>query len=182
MPTATFAAPGTEEPQGLCVLIAEDDEADAYLISHTLSGFAAVGKVVRAKDGVEALTMIERGDVAPDLAFIDLHMPRMDGFDLLVALSRTSRPSFPMVVLTSSGARNDAIKSRLRNAIRVVTKPDTVAELYAVLVTAIEATCPAGARAAFVKPYKTPDYLFQASVGEGSGLRIRRTSTVDQDA
>jgi len=176
MPTAAIsgATGGLKPPAGLCVLIAEDDEADAYLIARALSDNPGVGTVVRARDGIEALTMVERGDVSPDLAFIDLHMPLMNGFDLLVALAGCPMPTFPMVVLTSSAARNDAIKCRLRSATRVVTKPDTVAELFAVLAAAIDAVCPTGPRAVAVGPRRTPDYLFRHAppAGRRRGLRL----------
>jgi len=161
-------------PLGLCVLLAEDDEADAYLIGRALADNRGVGRVVRAKDGVEALIMVERGEVAPDVAFIDLQMPLMNGFDLLVALSESSRPAFPMVVLTSSAARNDAIKSRLRNASRVVTKPDTVTELFAVLAAAIEAVCPSSGRHVAAMPPRTPDYLSSWPASRGPRRRARK--------
>jgi CheY-like chemotaxis protein len=142
----------TRAPRGLCVLVVEDDEADAYLIGRALEDNPAVEKVMRARDGVEALGMIALGEVTPDMAFIDLHMPRMDGFDLLTALANRPTPSFPMAVLTSSAAPNDAIRSRLRSAARVVTKPDNVAELQAVLTIAVDALCPPGAGTRNAKP------------------------------
>jgi CheY-like chemotaxis protein len=151
------------------VLFAEDDEADAYLIGRALSDHPGVRRVVRARDGFEALTMVEGGEVAPDLAFIDLHMPLMNGFDLLVALAGCPGPAFPMVVLTSSAARNDAIKCRLRSATSVITKPDSVAELFAVLATAIEAACPRD-RALAIRPHRTPDYLLKAPPRRGLRL------------
>jgi CheY-like chemotaxis protein len=136
-------APGAQA--GLCVLVVEDDEADAYLISRALERLPRVSRVVRALDGVEALELVEGGDVAPDLAFVDLHMPRKNGFNLLAALAARPEGAFPMVVLTSSTAPTDAIRSRLRGAIRVVTKPDTVEMLETVLKNAINAVC-AGAQ------------------------------------
>jgi CheY-like chemotaxis protein len=126
---------------GLCVLVVEDDEADTYLILRALQDNPGIGTMFHARDGVEALAILERNEAAPDLALIDLHMPRMDGFGLLFALSGRSGSAFPMVVLTSSSSPSDAIRSRLRSAIRVVTKPDTVVEMYAVLKTTIDAVC-----------------------------------------
>nr|MEA2797224.1 hypothetical protein [Phenylobacterium sp.] len=134
----------THAPRGLCVLVVEDDEADAYLIGRALEDNPAIETVRRARDGVEALGMIALGEVRPDIAFIDLHMPRMDGFDLLTALANRPTPSFPLAVLTSSAAPNDAIRSRLRSAARVVTKPDNVADLQAALTIAVDALCPPG--------------------------------------
>jgi CheY-like chemotaxis protein len=178
MPTSSEPSaaplPELDEPQGLCLLFVEDDEADAYLIGRALSDNPVVGKVVRARDGVEALAMVESGEVGPDLAFIDLHMPRMDGFDLLMAFSSRSTAGFPMVVLTSSAAPFDAVRSRLRNAIRVVTKPENVLELYSVLKTTVEAFCPPGKRTINARPGKSPAYLLVSPQ-----TPIRRIPSVD---
>jgi len=131
----------TAERAGLCVLVAEDDEADAYLICGALERLPAVGRIVRASDGIEALRLVEHGEVTPDLALIDLQMPRKGGLGLLVAFSERPDPGFPMVVLTSSSAPVDAMRSRLRGAVRVIQKPDTTAALDAELASAIGAVC-----------------------------------------
>jgi CheY-like chemotaxis protein len=151
MPDASQAA---DEAKGLCVLVVEDDEADAYLISRALAAQPAVDRVVRAADGVAALAMIQSGEVKPDLAFIDLQMPRKNGFNLLAAFAGRPEQAFPMVVLTSSTAPNDAIRSRLRGAMRVVTKPDTLEEMDSVLGFAIAAVCPSGQRPALARRIK----------------------------
>jgi CheY-like chemotaxis protein len=178
MPTHSNSATpvrAPQEPRGLCALVVEDDEADAYLISRALGDNPAVETVVRARDGVEALAMVERGDVKPDVAFIDLHMPRMDGFDLLVAFAMCATPRFPMVVLTSSAAPNDAIRSRLRRAMRVVTKPDNVADLHEALATAVDALCPPKSETAISEPGRPAGLL----VGERfAGLS--RAAAVDE--
>jgi CheY-like chemotaxis protein len=159
LPNTVLQRPGL--PPGLCILVVEDDDADTYLIGRALEDNPAVGRMFHARDGIEALGMVERGEVSPDLILIDLHMPRMDGFDLLSALSRRPDPGFPMMVLTSSSSPTDAIRSRLRSAIRVVTKPDTVAEMYSVLKTAIEAICRPGK--SDPRPGRTPEYLLVGS-------------------
>lgn len=151
-------------PPGFRILLVDDDMVDAYLIARALSDNPAVGEVVHARSGSEALEMVERGEIAPDLAFIDLNMPLMNGFDVLFALAGRADAHFPLVVLTSSSSPTDAIRSRLRSAVRVVTKPDTVAEMYAVLKTTIEAICPTHPRA---KPAKTPSYLLMTSRAPG---------------
>ena len=139
--SATGLAAETTERPGLCVLVAEDDEADAYLICGALARLPAVGKVVRVSDGLEALRLVEQGEIVPDLALIDLQMPRKGGLGLLVALSERPEPGFPMVVLTSSSAPIDAMRSRLRGAVRVIKKPDTTEALDAELAAAIDAIC-----------------------------------------
>ncbi|HWA00223.1 MAG TPA: response regulator [Caulobacterales bacterium] len=121
-------------PRELQILVVEDDEADAYLIQRAL---AASGRcnVLRAVDGVEALRLIDQG-VKPDLAIIDLQMPRKNGFSLLVELG-CAGCSFPTVVLTSSRARADWVRSKVRGAGEVLTKPDNLEELRDLLDEAI---------------------------------------------
>ncbi len=147
----TWAA-GLEQPGRLRLLVVEDDEADAYLIHRALLGHPAVGEVTRARDGAEALRMIELGVVEPDLAFIDLHMPRKNGFSLLIALACRPPPAFPMVVLTSSAVTSDAVRGRLRGAARVITKRDTVEELRTVLASVIDETYPRAGRSMQAPP------------------------------
>ena len=129
------------DEDGVCVLVVEDDDADAYLIERALAANPDVRRVVRATDGVEALHLVDIGAVDPDVALVDLHMPRKSGFQLLVEFAERRDPCFPMVVLTSSTAPTDAMRSRLRGATRVLTKPDTVEGLEAVLSAAIASAC-----------------------------------------
>lgn len=136
-----------EPGPGLSLLLVEDNEADSYLICRALRENPSVERVTRARDGIEALAMVDLGLVSPDLAFIDLHMPHMDGFKLLTAFANRHGRSFPMVVLTSSSAPSDAVRSRLRNAVQVVAKPDSVAEMYTALKTTIDTLCPLAPRA-----------------------------------
>ena len=75
--------------------------------------------------------MVDDGEVAPDLAFIDLQMPRKGGLSLLAAFAKRPAPGFPMVVLTSSTTPADAMRSRMRGAIRVISKPDSYFGLQA---------------------------------------------------
>jgi FixJ family two-component response regulator len=82
-------------------------------------------------------------------------MPRKNGFSLLAALASGDAPRFPMIVLTSSTAPNDAMRSRLRGAVRVVTKPDTEQAMQAELARAIAAVRPQAGRAARVEAPNT---------------------------
>jgi CheY-like chemotaxis protein len=123
----------------LQILVVEDDSADAYLIFRALSDNPRVGEIIHAWDGIEAMEMIESGAVDPDLAIIDLHMPRKNGFSLLVELACRDQPHFSTVVLTSSKASSDAVRSKLRGANQFLTKPDSVEELDSVLSRAVAA-------------------------------------------
>ena len=118
----------------LKILLVEDDEADAYLIRRALESNERVAEMVLAQDGVEALELVERGVVKPDLAFVDLHMPRKDGFALLRDFAVGDSSQFPVVVLTSSRSGADVLRS--------MTKPRTQEEIAAALDRAIDIICP----------------------------------------
>ncbi|HVY87197.1 MAG TPA: response regulator [Caulobacterales bacterium] len=132
LPTALPA-----EPRPLQVLVVEDDEADAYLIERALARHPRIERLVRAVDGVAALDALARG-FKPDFAIIDLQMPRKNGFSLLVELGCLDR-AFPCIVLTSSTARTDWVRSKLRGAGDVLTKPDNVEALRELLDEALGA-------------------------------------------
>jgi CheY-like chemotaxis protein len=118
---------------GLQVLLVEDDEADAYLIRRALAKNPWVAEVVLAEDGVEALELFDRRRIAPDLAIVDLHMPRKDGLALLKEFATRGTAQFPSVVLTSSKASKDAVRAAKRGAVEFITKPKTEEELAATL-------------------------------------------------
>jgi CheY-like chemotaxis protein len=113
---------------GLNVLLVEDDPADAYLIKHALYSNPMVCNVLHVKDGIEALKMLDVGEMHPDLAIVDLHMPRKDGFSLLADFRRENA-QFPSIVLTSSKLGADSLRARKRGAEAFITKPNTLAKL-----------------------------------------------------
>lgn len=115
----------------LRIMIVEDDEADAYLIKKVLTEHPRTGQVVRAVDGVEALEMLAAG-LVPDIAFIDLNMPRMNGFALVQEIGARCL-SFPMIVLTSSSAPSDIGKRRLVRADQILTKASAVSQMRSLL-------------------------------------------------
>lgn len=129
LPTPSAAPP-------LHILIVEDDEADAYLLKRLLAEHPRVEKIVRAVDGVEALEMLNVG-VSPDLAFIDLKMPRMDGYRLVAEIAKQRR-QFPVVVLTSLTSFSDISRRTLRRADQLLSKPEHVFQMRTLIAKAIE--------------------------------------------
>ncbi len=117
----------------LQVLVVEDDDADAFLIRSALRRNPRVSQMVLAHDGIEALELLDSGLVVPDIAIMDLHMPRKNGFSLLVELRCRPCADFPAIVLSSSSASTDNARSRLRGADRFLTKPDSIDELHRLL-------------------------------------------------
>jgi CheY-like chemotaxis protein len=117
----------------LQILLVEDDEADAYLIQLALARNPSVSEVVLAKDGVEALALIDADGARPDLAIVDLHMPRMDGLAFLGDLSKRTSAQFPAIVLTTSTSGDDILHAWKRGAVEYLTKRESVHEMAAAL-------------------------------------------------
>ena len=120
------------------VVVVEDDELVAVAIEEGLSdaGF----RVSVASDGAEALATLESG--AADALLTDLHMPDMNGCELVEVL-RARWPDLPVVALTGDqGLRDDTagLSSQLSSAgIAVLTKPVELDRLAEAIRTALDA-------------------------------------------
>jgi CheY-like chemotaxis protein len=125
-------------PKRLRVLLVEDDDADVYLIRRALSEISNVVEVRTARDGVQALELIDNWPAGPDLAIVDLKMPRKDGFALLREFATRKGQTFPAVVLTSSKSGADFYRAKKRGAAEFLTKPNGLEKLKNALSDAID--------------------------------------------
>ncbi|MFS8609409.1 MAG: response regulator, partial [Gammaproteobacteria bacterium] len=95
-----------------------DDDPDLL----SVTGFAlqqAGFLVVTATDGVSAIDVFEREQ--PDLAVLDINMPRMSGFD--VARKLREKSSVPVIMLTVRGEEDDVVRALSLGADDYLTKP-----------------------------------------------------------
>nr|WP_296073137.1 response regulator [uncultured Actinoplanes sp.] len=115
--------------RSLQILVVDDDDADALMISEALEATDSSATVARVADGREALDYLRReGEFStahrPDLILLDLNMPRMDGRETLAAIKSDERlKAIPVVILTTSGAAPDIESSYQHRANAYVTKP-----------------------------------------------------------
>jgi CheY-like chemotaxis protein len=115
--------------RSLQILVVDDDDADALMISEALENAETRATVERVADGQEALEYLRREGgfhhaQRPDLILLDLNMPRMDGRETLAAIKNDDRlKAIPVVILTTSGAAPDIMSSYEHRANAYVTKP-----------------------------------------------------------
>ncbi|MEU3454381.1 response regulator [Micromonospora sp. NPDC006766] len=118
--------PAGERPD--IVLVVDDDEDIARFVEFNLRlhGF----EVLHAGDGQEALEVIERQ--RPDLAVVDLMMPRIDGLELTRRLRANPLTSaLPVIMLTAKGMTVDKVNGLSAGADDYLVKPFDTAELIA---------------------------------------------------
>ncbi|KEF34142.1 chemotaxis protein CheY [Deinococcus sp. RL] len=118
------------------ILLVEDSEPDIIL---TQEAFAAAGVSNRlhvARDGVEALDFLRRAPgyeeaPRPDVILLDINMPRKNGLEVLEDLKRDpSLMTIPVIVLTTSQADEDILRSYQAHAASYVVKPIDFAHFY----------------------------------------------------
>jgi two-component system response regulator len=115
--------------QGIEILLVEDNPGDVRLTREALKDGKIVNNLHVAEDGVDALAFLRRegkyhNAVRPELILLDLNLPKKDGREVLAEIKADKElKRIPVVVLTSSAAEQDIVKSYNLHANCYVTKP-----------------------------------------------------------
>ena len=125
------------------ILLVEDNPADVRLTREALKEGKVYNNLHWAKDGVEALEFLHRqGKYAdaprPDIILLDLNLPKKDGREVLQDIKKDDKlKRIPVVILTTSKAEEDVLKSYNLHANCYVTKPVDL-EQFIVVVKSID--------------------------------------------
>lgn len=121
------------------ILLVEDEPGDAYLTQEALKSAKILNRVHLVEDGVEALAFLKRaGGYAsvprPDLVLLDLNLPRKDGREVLAEIKQDpSLALIPVVVMTTSKADEDILRSYKLHANCYVNKPVDLSQFMTVI-------------------------------------------------
>jgi len=111
------------------ILLVEDNEADIRLTQEGIKETKIHNNLHVVRDGEEAMDFLyKRGDyrdaVTPELILLDLNLPKKDGREVLKEIKNDDALShIPVVILTTSEAEKDIVKSYKLHANCYVTKP-----------------------------------------------------------
>lgn len=113
------------------ILLADDNATDAELTRRALEIGGVDGEVVWVQDGQAALDFVfragayaERPAGHPRLMLLDLHMPKIDGLDVLAQIKADAATrATPVVIMSSSDQECDMVKSYERYANSYIVKP-----------------------------------------------------------
>ena len=117
------------EGRAIDILLVEDSPSDTDLTREALRDFKVRNTVHVVEDGVEALRFLRREGCygkapRPDLIMLDLNLPRKDGREVLAEIKADAELRLiPTVVLTTSRAEQDVLRSYQLNANCYITKP-----------------------------------------------------------
>lgn len=133
-----------KEPAALVeILLVEDNPGDVRLTREALRNGSIPTNLRTVSDGLEAMAYLRkkgeyRAAPQPDLILLDLNLPRKDGREVLAEIKQDPElRRIPVVVMTTSAAEQDVLKSYDLHANCYVTKPPDFAGLVAA-VRAIE--------------------------------------------
>jgi CheY-like chemotaxis protein len=111
------------------VLLVEDDPGDVLMTREAFADYKLRNNLAVVSDGVEAIAYLRgEGQYAglprPDLILLDLNLPRRDGREVLAEIKADDAlRRIPVVVLTTSEAEEDVLRSYDLHANAYVTKP-----------------------------------------------------------
>jgi two-component system response regulator len=121
------------------ILLVEDNPGDVRLTLEIFKETKMLNKVTAVGDGVEAMAYLRRegkyaGAVRPGLILLDLNLPRKDGREVLRELKQDEDlKTIPVVILTTSRAEEDILKSYNLHANCYVTKPVDLSQFMKVV-------------------------------------------------
>lgn len=111
------------------ILLVEDNAGDVRLTREALHEGKVANRLIVASDGIEALAILHHtGSHAaaprPDLILLDLNLPRKDGREVLAEIKQDpDLRRIPVVVLTTSKAEEDILRTYNLHANCYITKP-----------------------------------------------------------
>ncbi len=127
----------------ITILLVEDNPGDVRLTREALKEGKIRNTLYDVQDGVEALAFLRQtgqyaNAVRPDLILLDLNLPKKSGLDVLAEIKDDhDLKRIPVVVLTTSQAEQDVLRSYDRHANAYVTKPVDL-DQFIVVVKSIE--------------------------------------------
>ncbi len=114
----------------LHILHVEDSEGDILLLRDAIKDSGIVSTLDVVKNGVEALQFLHKEDKyklaeTPDLILMDINMPLMNGHEVLDNIKKDDKlKHIPIVMLTTSTAKSDILKSYQKYASSYIVKPN----------------------------------------------------------
>ena len=96
--------------KALNVLLIEDNTIEIMKMNRTISLLKLNHNITEAKTAEKALSILDDGSYIPDIIFLDLNMPKINGIEFLSLLKKDDRLNhIPTIILTTSNNKKDLL-------------------------------------------------------------------------
>jgi DNA-binding response OmpR family regulator len=125
------------------ILLIEDDPDDVELLQDSLNDNNVLYEMKVINDGELVLDYLQTGSGPPDIIVLDLNLPRVHGREILKEIKVTpSHKDIPLLILTTSSAKEDMEFSIQHGADKFLNKPTTIESFRSTIRTIIELASP----------------------------------------
>lgn len=122
----------------LTILLADDDADDCLLFKDALGELPLDTQLSTVPNGEQLMTVLNQMEPLPDLLFLDLNMPRKNGFDCLLEIKRNERlRRLPVIILSTSVEENMVNLLYASGAEYYICKPNEFSQLVSVIHSAL---------------------------------------------
>ena len=120
------------------ILLIEDDSDDIELLQEALKNHAIAFEMEVIKDGKVALDHIRVGNAAPEIVILDLNLPKVHGKELILEIKAQALfKNIPLLVLTTSSAKEDVDYAYKYGANKYLIKPTTMERIREMVETIV---------------------------------------------
>jgi CheY-like chemotaxis protein len=112
------------------ILLVDDDDDDRMLFIDALNQIDDSFQCEAVNGGLEAMRSLRKKAPIPDIIFLDLNMPKMNGYECLAEIKREAKfKHIPVVIYTTLKMESEKQRTMLTEAEYFFTKPNDFAEL-----------------------------------------------------
>jgi CheY-like chemotaxis protein len=119
------------------ILLIDDDDADNFFHTLAIQKMDTGIQIKTAENGLDALQLLHKNDAPPDLIFLDINMPKMNGWEFLQEFKKLEpklKTKAIIVMLTTSDNPEDVKKAtQTPEVVGFETKPLTTDKLKLIL-------------------------------------------------
>ncbi|MBC7381407.1 MAG: response regulator [Bacteroidia bacterium] len=125
------------QKKSLRILLIDDDKDDQFFFVRTIEDIQSSIVCELADNGLKGLSALLKNP-NPDIIFLDLNMPQMNGFDFLEIIKKDENfKHIPVIIFTTSSHLQDIEKAKELKAVAFLTKPNNLNNLSQLLTKAL---------------------------------------------
>jgi two-component system response regulator len=120
------------------IFLAEDNPDDVEIMRRALKRTRLGCQLIIARNGEEALQLLQQPEVKPHIALMDINLPKVSGLEVLAKMrSFESCAALPVIMLSASNSSKDVVRSYELGASSYIQKP----VVFEAFVDALELLC-----------------------------------------